>query len=57
MSPPVGDPQARQRLQELKPATDFSGWSDADAEELLRTLEAANTRRAAAAGIAIPEAA
>ena len=45
------------RLRELKPATDFSGWSDDEAEELLRTLEAANTRRAAAAGFAIPEAA
>jgi hypothetical protein len=56
-SPPTADPLVLQRLQELKPATDFSGWSDADAEELLRTLEAANTRRAAAAGIAIPEAA
>ena len=57
LSPPVGDPPARQRLQELKPATDFSGWSDDEAEEMLRTLEAATTRRAAAAGIAIPEAA
>jgi hypothetical protein len=45
------------RLRELKPTTDFSGWSDDDAEGMLRTLEAANTRRAAAAGIAIPEAA
>jgi hypothetical protein len=56
-SQPTSDPLVLQRLQELKPATDFSGWSDADAEELLRTLEAANTRRAPAAGIAIPEAA
>jgi hypothetical protein len=57
----VVHPSTRQaidaRLQELKPSTDFSGWSDADAEELLQSLEAAHTRRAAAAGIAIPEAA
>jgi hypothetical protein len=45
------------RLRELKPATDFSGWSDADATEMLQSLEAAHTRRVAAAGIAIPEAA
>jgi len=55
--PPSNRQAIDARLQELKPATDFSGWSDADAEELLQSLEAAHTRRAAAAGIAIPEAA
>jgi hypothetical protein len=56
-SQPTNDPLVLQRLQELKPATDFSGWSDDEAEEMLRTLEAANARRTAAAGFAIPEAA
>ncbi|MCP9882002.1 hypothetical protein KBY65_05860 [Cyanobium sp. Alchichica 3B3-8F6] len=43
------------RLRELKPATDLSGWSDEELPELLQSLEAAHTRRAAATGIAIPE--
>jgi hypothetical protein len=44
------------RLRELKPNADFSDWSDKDATEMLQSLEAAAARRAAAAGISIPDA-
>jgi hypothetical protein len=46
-----------QRIRELGHSADLSGWSDEELPELLQSLEAAHTRRVAAAGIAIPEAA
>jgi predicted P-loop ATPase len=46
-----------QRIRELGHSADLSGWSDEELPGLLQSLEAAHIRRAAAAGIAIPEAA
>jgi len=57
LSPPTSDSPARQRLQKLKPNTDLSDWSDDEVADMLQSLEAANARIAAAALIAIPQAA
>jgi hypothetical protein len=47
-----------QRIRELRPGTvDMAAWPDAEVAELRQSLEASQSRRAAAAGIAIPEAA
>ena len=57
-SPAVSGRQAdERRIRELGHSADLSGWSDEELPELLQSLEAAHTRRTAAAGIAIPEAA
>jgi hypothetical protein len=61
VSSPASDPHRQeneQRIRALRPGTaDMAAWPDAEVAELLQSLEAAHTRRAAAAGIAIPEAA
>ncbi|MEY4807481.1 MAG: Phormidium phage MIS-PhV1B [Cyanobacteriota bacterium] len=54
---PSNREENEQRIREHGRSTDLTGWSDADVAELLQSLEAAHTRRAAAAGIAIPRAA
>lgn len=46
------------RIRELRPGTvDMAAWPDDEVAELRQSLEASQSRRAAAAGIAIPEAA
>ena len=55
--PPTCRQPLENRIRELGHSSDLSGWSDEELPELLQSLEAANTRRAAAAVIAIPEAA
>jgi hypothetical protein len=59
---PVVPPSTRQederRIRELRPGTaDLKGWTDEQVAELRQSLEESAQRRAAAAGIAIPEAA